>query len=168
MVTRAAAAAVALAAAWAASGCGEEEGVLTAVPVEEEGEAVEILRSLPASTSGGIRTPLRTVVRDPVLWAELWAKANAHVAPIPKAPAVDFAKEMAALAALGEKPSAGWSIQIVGVRAADGKLRLLVAERSPPKGSAAAAVITDPWHAVVLPRSDLPVEWVPYEAPSKK
>jgi hypothetical protein len=131
----------------------------------KDGAEVAPVRKFPAAPSGGLREPARMVITDPVVWEATWAKANSHLAPVPKAPRVDFAKEMVALAALGEKPTAGWSVEIVGARREGGRLRILYAERGPPKDAVAAAVITRPWHAVVLPRETLPAEWVPYQAP---
>jgi hypothetical protein len=121
------------------------------------------LRTFPASTGGGPADPIRTVVRDPAAWAELWAKANAHVTPVPKAPAVDFSKEMVAFAGLGPKPTTGYSVEIVGVSKESGKLVLLLIEREPLKSLPVAAAATSPWHAVVLAKSDLAVEWQKYE-----
>jgi hypothetical protein len=79
---------------------------------------------------------------------------------------VDFSKEMVAFAALGTKPSGGWSVEIVGARAEGGKLVVLYAERGPAKGAPAATVMTSPWHAAVLAKSDLPIEWTRYAPPA--
>ena len=145
------------------AGCGKEPA--DDAPAADGAEVVEFLRKYPPSTGGGLSAPARTVVRDPVIWADLWARANAHIAPVPKAPAVDFTKEMVALAALGERRTAGFSVEIVGARKEGGRLVLLVAEREPAKDAVVAAATTAPWHAVVLAKGDLPVEWRKYEAP---
>ena len=157
----------ALAAALLLGGCGnkDEAGESGGESEAEAGDDVPFLRTFPASTSGGPEAARRTVIRDATGWADLWAKSNAHIAPVPKAPAVDFGKEVVAFAALGQKPTAGFSIEIVGARKDDGKLILLVTERAPAPGAPAAAVVTSPWHAVVLDRTDLPMEWRAYEAP---
>lgn len=161
-----------VAAALLVTGCDKGNGGAggggTAGAVGGESEEVPFLRKFPASTSGGPAEAMRTVVRDPVIWADLWAKANAHIAPVPMAPTVDFAKEMVAFAGLGDRKTAGYSVEIVGKREEGGKLVLLVAERDPPKDAPVAAVGTAPWHAVVLAKSDLPVEWRKYEPPHAK
>jgi hypothetical protein len=161
MVIRAAA----LAAALALAGCGEKAPAPPAGTPAGEEDAAAILRKFPAATSGGFAEPARTVIRDAAAWEAAWKKGNAHRSPVPKAPPVDFAKEMVAVAALGTKPTGGWSVEIVGARVESGGLKILWAERGPGDGPA-AAVITEPWHAVVLHRSDLPVEWVAYVAPT--
>jgi hypothetical protein len=160
------AAAAFLAAALAVAGCAEEAGTEGTGTGVTAGDEVAILRAFPPSTSGGYDAEAREVHRDAPSWAEAWKRANAHMAPVPAAPAVDFSKEMVALAALGRKPSAGYGVEIVGVRKAGGKVRILFALHEPPPGAMAATVLTNPWHAVVLPRGDEPVEWVRYEAPS--
>jgi protease stability complex PrcB-like protein len=162
-------AAILLAAAIAAAGCREEPAPPAPSAPEEDataGEEVGILRAFPPSTSGGHAAPAREILRDAPSWAAAWKRANAHMAPIPAAPEVDFSKEMVALAALGEKPSAGFGVEIVGARLAEGKLRILYAEHEAPPGGMAATVITHPWHAVVIARTDDPVEWVRYAAPT--
>ncbi len=162
--------AVVVAAAAAAAGCGKKEEAAKegdGKAMELPGEEFAILRTFPASTSGGVPEPTRTVLRDQARWDALWAQANSNVAPVPKAPTVDFTKEMVAFAALGRRKSAGYSVEIVGARQDGGNLHLLVAERDPPKGSAVAQVETSPWHAVVLRKSDLPVLWDLYEAPGQ-
>jgi hypothetical protein len=176
MVMRAACwTAVVLAAAAAGCGKGEEAAkedaeakaaALKAGAAEDlPGEVFAILRTFPASTSGGVPEATKTVLRDQAHWDALWAQANSHLAPVPKAPTVDFTKEMVAFAAMGRRKSAGYSVEIVGARQDGGNLHLLVAERDPSKGSAVAQVETSPWHAVVLRKSDLPIVWDPYEAP---
>jgi len=157
---------LAVAAAAVAAGCSKEAAV-EGPPTATGGDEVAILRSFPASPSGEIRTETKAVLRDAKAWAVTWALASAHLAPLPRAPAVDFAKEMVAVAALGEKPTAGWSVQIVGARMAEGRLRILYAVHEPSAAEAAAKVVTRPWHAVVLPASDLPVEWVVYTPPAR-
>lgn len=150
-----------LAAALVLSGCGEKAPAPAAGTEAGEEDAAAILREFPAETSGGFTEPTRAVLRDAAAWEAAWRKGNAHRSPVPKAPAIDFAKEMVAVAALGTKPTGGWSVEIVGARVEGGGLKVLWAERGPGDGPAAAA-ITHPWHAVVLHRSDLPVEWVAY------
>lgn len=164
MVKRAAFLWLAVAAAVIPSGCSDDEEAPPAARVEDEGEPLEFLRTFPASTSGGLRAETKAVVKDAKGWEALWAKANEHLAPVPKAPAIDFAKGMAAVFACGERKTGGWSVEIVGARKAGGKTRILYAVRAPAEGAAASQAVTMPWHAVVLPRSDDPVEWVEYRA----
>lgn len=158
-------AAAVLAAALAAAGCGDDAAPVNPGDAATTGDEVGVLRGFPPSTSGGYATPAQEVLRDAPAWAAAWKRANAHMAPVPAAPEVDFGKEMVALAALGERRSAGYGVEIVGARRSEGKLRVLYAVHEPPAGTVSAAVMTNPWHAVVLPRTDDPVEWVRYAPP---
>lgn len=143
-------------------GCRKEEAA-PAARIEDEGEVVAITRTFPASTSGGLRAETKAVVKDGKAWEEIWAKANGHLAPVPKAPTVDFGKEMVAVYGCGERKTGGWSAEVVGARRVEGRLRILYAVRAPAKDAATAQAVTMPWHAVVLPRSEEPVEWAEYK-----
>ena len=164
------AAAAAVLAAGLVSGCRkmEESPGGAAASDGSAGDAVAILRGIPAESSGGFHDAANTIARDGKSWERLWEQANREHSPIPRAPAVDFGKEMVALAAMGEKPTPGWSIEIVGARNLDGKFRILYAEHAPDGKKAVPPLPTSPWHAVVLPKSDDPVEWVRYEPPAPK
>ena len=161
-------AAALLAAALGLGACGDSEeaaGAGAGAGVPGEGENV-LVRAFPPGVSGGYATAAREVIRGAPQWAEAWKRANSHMAPVPRAPAVDFTKEMVALAALGEKPSGGHGIEIVAAWRTGGKLRILVATRAPAEGQASIAMMTRPWHAVVLPKSDEPVEWADHAPPA--
>jgi hypothetical protein len=158
--------AFALAAALLLAGCRKDDAA-PAEPVraEERGEAASLVRRSPPQLNGGLRAPEFVVCRDAESFAKTWAKANAHIAPVPTAPTVDFAKEMAAFAALGEKPTGGWRIEIVGVRRDAGKLVVLYAVRGPAEGEFVPQSLTQPWDLVYLPADAATPEWVKYEAP---
>jgi len=138
----------------------DDTGAVTA------GAEVELLRRLPMEVSGGIAEARRALLKEPGEFETLWKRATSHVTPAPRPPAVDFAKEMVAVLALGKKPTGGWSAEIVGARERGGRLVLLYAEHAPAEGAAVTEGVTAPWHAVVLARSDLPVEWQEYRAPA--
>jgi hypothetical protein len=162
MVTRTAAA---LAAALLLAGCKKDEAPPAAVRVEERGEAASLVRRSPPQLNGGLRAPEFLICRDAESFAKTWARANAHHATVPAPPKVDFAKEMAAFAALGEKPTGGWRIEIVGVRRDGGKLVVLYAIRSPAEGEFVPQSLTQPWDLVYLPADAAAPEWAKYEAP---
>ncbi len=158
----------ALLAAALSSGCSEPAPAPATAPVEEVGDEVAILRRLPPEGSGGITEPTRTVVRDAATLDALWRRASSHRAPVPPPPTVDFAKEMVAFVSLGTRPSAGHGIEIVGARDDGGKTVLLILEHKPAQGAMSAAVVTHPWHMVILPRRTGEVEWVDYVPPDQR
>jgi hypothetical protein len=164
VVTRTVRAATAAILLFAVAGCREETTTSPAATGDaaEVGDEVSILRKFPPSASGGYAAAAQEIHRDAASFAAAWKKANAHLAPIPAPPAVDFAKEMVALVALGQKTNGGWSVEIVGLRKTESGLRVLYAVRQPAPGAMTAAVMTNPWHAVVLMRHDGAVEWSKY------
>jgi uncharacterized membrane protein len=101
--------------------------------------------------ASGIVDPHRTVVRDSQAWQSLW---SAHAGPAAQAPAVDFATSMVLAAFAGERPTPGYSVEIVEPRQVGSSLVVTVTEAAPPRGMMAAQMIVTPFHIVALPRAD--------------
>ena len=53
----------------------------------------------------------------------------------------------------------------MGLRKTDSALRVLYSVRAPAPDAMTAAVITHPWHAVVLTRDEGAIEWTEYSPP---
>jgi uncharacterized membrane protein len=126
-----------------------------------------------------ISEPRRILARSDDEWRALWA---VHAGPDIEPPAVDFGTVTVAAAFAGEKPSAGYSIDIsaadpalrsaadpadyaVGSAAdhadyADRGIGLVVEERGPAGGTVAAAIVTSPFHIVAVHRGLGEVTWV--------
>lgn len=111
----------------------------------------------------GIRGERRVVVRDGAAWAALWAEHGAGRTPPPELPEVDFSREMVVGFFWGEKPTAGYRVEISEVLAEAGRLVVRVEVGSPPPGAPVVQVLTQPHHLVRLPRSELPVEFLVVE-----
>ncbi len=145
-------------------GTGGEPGC----PVCPGGGAVAELsvpfETLDQGVQSGIRHARKLVIRDGETWAALWREHVAERVPQPPLPQVDFTRDMVIAFFLGEKPTAGYAATIKEIRASLDKLLVRVEVTSPPPGSFVAQVLTQPYHIVKLPRSDLPVEFVVVEA----
>jgi uncharacterized membrane protein len=119
----------------------------------------------PTTIAGGegsrILDPRRMIVRDAGAWRALWA---VHAGPETQTPDVDFATHIVAAAFAGERPSAGFEIEITGARERNGGMEVLVEERSPAPGMMAAQMIVTPFHIVALPRHDGEVRFADGEA----
>ena len=74
------------------------------------------------------------------------------------APEIDFNKDMVVVIAVGPRSSAGYRLKPVSVRAEGDKTMIRAKERTPPPDSIAAAVITYPRLALVVPNRKGPVE----------
>jgi uncharacterized membrane protein len=108
-----------------------------------------------------IEDPRRIVARTEDEWRALWAL---HAGPDAPAPAVDLSRVVVAAAFAGEKPSAGYVIEISAADHADhpedpGGVRLVVGQRGPGRDVVAASIITSPFHIVAVPRSAGEIWW---------
>jgi hypothetical protein len=99
----------------------------------------------------------RLVIRSADQWAEAWARITGPARP---APAVNFAREMVVLVAMGERPTGGYVITVDGVYDADGRLYAEVKEASPGPLCGTTEALTQPIDAVRVPRRDGPVTFV--------
>lgn len=112
----------------------------------------------------GIRDERRVVIRDGAAWASLWAEHVAGRTPPPQLPAVDFSREMVLGYFWGEKPTSGYGVEITEVVQTAQGLLVRVEVSFPRPGAPVLQVLTQPYHLVRLPRSDLPVEFLVVEA----
>jgi hypothetical protein len=100
---------------------------------------------------------VREVVRDQAAWAALWAKLREGSALPEEPPAVDFAREMVAVAAMETQPC----VSRVTIRSAvetGGALVIDVLE-APPAPNCVCITAERPIHAVRLRRVDAPARF---------
>jgi hypothetical protein len=112
----------------------------------------------PYSVQSGLRDQQRLVVRDSAHWAALWAQLTAGVAGgagRAPAPRVDFARSMVIVAAMGVRPTTGFSITIDSVYPSGGQLRARVRELAVDAGSCGRTPgPRAPTAGVLVPRHD--------------
>lgn len=104
-----------------------------------------------------VSEPRRLLARTDDEWRALWA---VHAGPGTEPPAVDLGSVTIAAAFAGERPSAGYSIEISAAEHADQGIRLVVDERGPARDTVAAAIVTSPFHIVAVTRGTGEVTWV--------
>src|SRR4051812_33235171 len=109
------------------------------------------LTTIARGDSSGVVDSGRVVVRDAAAWHALW---SAHAGASAPPPAVDFSTTMVVAAFAGERPSAGYAIEIVGARQESASLAVMVKEAQPSRGAVAAQMIVTPFHIATLPRYD--------------
>jgi len=90
----------------------------------------------------------QVAVRTAGEWSTLWAQ---HAGERPK-PAVDFSKDMLVAVFMGSRPTAGFTVDITGVREEGATLVVSYRETRPSPDSVAAQVLTSPFHIVAVPR----------------
>jgi hypothetical protein len=109
--------------------------------------------------NSGIAKPLLTAVRDHRAWHALWDGIAARNGPRRAAPAVDFSREMLLVAAMGARPTGGYTIQIVSVRDTGRDLVVTAVRTSPGRRCGAAAATSEPADIVKVAATDKPIRW---------
>ena len=114
------------------------------------------LMPLAQESYSGAKEQRREVLRDAATWQKLWSELQQQRR---LAPPVDFERQMVLFAALGERRTGGYAIEIVRAEVVEGTLIVHVRETSPTPGARATMALTAPLHAVAVAQSDLPVRW---------
>jgi hypothetical protein len=106
------------------------------------------VRSLDKGPMSQIDATRQAVARTPAEWNTLWTE---HAGDRGR-PAVDLSKDMVVAIFLGTRPSAGFSVEIVGAREEGSALVVQYRESRPQPGTLAAQVLTSPYHIVAVPK----------------
>ncbi|MFN8060661.1 MAG: VWA domain-containing protein [Vicinamibacterales bacterium] len=104
----------------------------------------------------GVTEYRETVARTDDELKALWSAAAVRGG----APPVNFQTTMVAAVFLGTRPTAGYSVEIVGVQRAGTTLEVLYTERTPAAGTISAQVVVTPFHVVGVPRFDGDVRFI--------
>ena len=102
--------------------------------------------------SSGVASPLRMTIKNQNEWESLLQR---HAGGSP-APAVDFKHYMAIAVFMGEKTSGGYAVTINRVTVGQ-TLTVYYREESPSRDSMTSAILTRPYHIIIVERSSLPV-----------
>jgi hypothetical protein len=105
-------------------------------------------------TSSQILEARQVVVQDIDAWRSLWKQHSA--VPLP-ADVPDFARETIAAVFLGQRPTAGYAVDITSVRQEGGVFVVEYVERKPPSNASTAQVLTSPFHIVRIPKPGAPI-----------
>jgi len=119
-------------------------------------------REFPRPPITGFRSDksFREVIRNREEFIDFWKRLHAPVSPggfVLPLPAIDFSKEMIVVAAMGVRPTSGYSILIDGACEVDGQVEVFVSSVEDVSCVGVFTTLTYPADAVRLPRSDLPV-----------
>lgn len=133
---------------------------------EQPTEPIAAVVTVAQGTVSGVHEQLWGTIRDAETWRLLWER---HAAAVPGAgdvPEVDFTREMVFVYFDGDRPTAGYQVEITEIRDRGELLVALVEERGPPPGSMVAQVLTQPYHIVRLPRRDQEITLSRYLLPN--
>jgi hypothetical protein len=107
------------------------------------------LRSIDKGLDSQIDEARQVAVRSAAEWEKLWRQHAGERAR----PPVDFVKETVLAVFLGSRPTAGFSIEIVGTRQDGPTLIVQYRETRPAAGGIVAQVLTSPYHIVAMSKS---------------
>lgn len=107
-------------------------------------------RSLARGYQSGISETGVRVVRDEGEWRSLWERHASLVMPRPDAPSVDFTRDMVVYVSIGQRPTYGYSVEIVRIAPVDeADFRVEIVEKKPAPDAITSQIVTQPYHMVV-------------------
>lgn len=118
------------------------------------GGPLEVTSLNPGGTAvyhSGMLEPLRTAVFDEAKFAEYWNQAFGANNPALELPKVDFSREFVVVAALGERSTGGYIIEVASAEGTRG-VEVKVMTTAPGKGCAVTLAMTQPVDFVKITR----------------
>ncbi|TVP46332.1 MAG: protease complex subunit PrcB family protein [Gemmatimonadales bacterium] len=150
MSTRTVALVVAAALASSAFAC--TQGGVVGIPDAATQLSGQQVQTVLQTGNSGLDQRSRTVLRSQAEWADAWTRAHALLIPAPAVPPLDFDARIVVLAAMGQRASGGYAIEISGVHQDGDDLYVRVREVRPGPGCGMTMALTAPVHAVSVPR----------------
>jgi hypothetical protein len=117
--------------------------------------AVLLFATVAQGPMSNIEEPRTVVVRTDAEWQALWKEHDPERPP----PAIDFGQSMVVGVFMGSRPSAGFAVEITGIKAEGNRTIVEYAERRPSRDEFVAQVLTSPFHLVRLMRTAGAVEF---------
>jgi hypothetical protein len=106
------------------------------------------VRSIDKGLDSQLDVARQATVRTAAEWEALWRLHGGERTR----PAVDFGKEMVVAVFMGSRPTAGFSVEIVGTRVDGAVLVVQYRETRPPADALVAQVLTMPYHIAAVPK----------------
>jgi hypothetical protein len=131
-------------------------GAAPSAPEAQEPLTIVRLRREPVSFTyvSGFDEPRHFVVRDANAWQQTWTELWRNHVPLPPLPAINFEREMVVVAALGTRPSGGFSVFIDSASAGPDGVVVRVRALSPGSDCAVTLAVTQPVDVARVPRRD--------------
>ena len=129
------------------------EGAIPPPQPTEPAERIELVRPLESWGGAGGEVDIESSMRAATAeeWRTLWGLVGLRP---PRALAVG--REVAAGIFLGERPTGGYGIEIIGLRAQPASSAVVWRERTPPQDAVVTQVTTRPWQIAVFPAEAIP------------
>lgn len=88
-------------------------------------------------------------------WHALWTRHS----PRTSHPPVDFATDVVVGVFAGQRPTAGYEVEIVAIERQPGETTVVYRVTAPPRDALVARILTSPFHLARLPRHGLPIQF---------
>lgn len=157
------------AALFLAAACEEGEGP-TESALQDGDTVTEVPSGATAVTYGEIQEATtqvsaiqereRGIITTQADWEAYWARFAGSVQPMPPAPTVDFNAERVVTAAMGGRPTGGYTISVPDVRGDSDGIYVMIMETSPGASCIVTQSTTAPALAVRVPSDDRPIVFV--------
>ncbi len=136
------------------TGCG-------ASPVAPNGDPLTLTRLRPEPYSltfySGIDDAQRVIVRTQTQWQDVWTAIWSRTSPMPLLPSIDFEREMVIVAAMGSRPTGGFSILIESASESGQQVNVVVRSVSPARNCGVTQAFSQPVDVARVARYDGPV-----------
>ncbi len=132
--------------------------VLPAVP-PPTGISFEVIEQVHTSGPSGIAEHARFVIHTADAWEEFWNRLKSNTDPRPDLPHIDFETHQVIVAAMGQRSTGGYAIEIEEIYETDTGITVLVEEVSPGADCFVTQAFTAPVTAVVIARTDATISF---------
>ena len=106
-------------------------------------------------------TASQLAIASPAEWLDLWQQHSSDEIPPPPVPEVDFTQYRVIAVFAGEKPTGGYSVEIISVETTNSLLVITVKYRQPGAEDIVTEAMTHPYHIIQMPL--MTVEQVVFE-----
>ena len=136
--------------------------IVTACAQPNEPDSVEgeiAVERLAFEIYSGFEEADRRVIRNAIEWAMVWTSLNKSHDPQPPRPVINFSTEQIVVAALGARPSTGYSVRVTGASGTGNGVTVRLETQSPGPGCGVLTTVTYPVEISKMPRTAEPVSF---------
>lgn len=109
-------------------------------------------------SNSGYQSASQMVIDNSERWSNLWQQHTSNTEPPPPVPQVDFTRYSVVAVFAGEKPTGGYSVEILSVETSGSQtqeqLAITVQYRQPSAGDFVTEALTYPYHIIGIPKID--------------
>jgi PrcB C-terminal len=107
-------------------------------------------------SDSGYQSASQMVIDNSERWSNLWQQHTCNTEPPPPVPQVDFTRYSIVAVFAGEKPTGGYSVEILSAETSDSQtqeqLAITVQHRQPKAGDFMTEALIYPYHIIRIPK----------------